>query len=281
MGCRVTIIGNSAFALTGLTSVTFPASVTNIGNYAFEECNQLTNVTIPASVTSIGDGAFPECFTLRAITVDTNNSAYISVAGVLFNKSQTALIQYPAGKVGISYTTPGSVTKIGDYAFEGCNHLTTVTIPASVTNIGDYAFDCCSSLTSVYFPGNAPTADSLCSFATTTDGLLFAWHHRLEYSFCRSAAVLWNPLIQTSDGSFGVQNNQFGFNITGTPNIPDRGGSLHQSGQSRLDSAPDPHAHQRFGLFQRSAVDELPRPLLRPRLAMNVQGVRFSDKTAA
>jgi hypothetical protein len=33
-------------------------------------------------------------------------------------------------------------------------------------------------------------------------------------------AVLWNPQAQTSDGSFGVQSNQFGFNITGTTNIP-------------------------------------------------------------
>jgi hypothetical protein len=32
--------------------------------------------------------------------------------------------------------------------------------------------------------------------------------------------VLWNPLIQTGDGNFGVQNNQFGFDITGTPAIP-------------------------------------------------------------
>jgi hypothetical protein len=32
--------------------------------------------------------------------------------------------------------------------------------------------------------------------------------------------VLWNPLIQTGDGSFGVRSNQFGFNITGTTNIP-------------------------------------------------------------
>ncbi|MGH7953958.1 MAG: hypothetical protein ACREFE_18830 [Limisphaerales bacterium] len=31
---------------------------------------------------------------------------------------------------------------------------------------------------------------------------------------------MWNPQAQTSDGSFGVQNNQFGFNITGTRNIP-------------------------------------------------------------
>ncbi len=33
-------------------------------------------------------------------------------------------------------------------------------------------------------------------------------------------AVLWNPLINTGDGSFGLSNNQFGFNITGTSNIP-------------------------------------------------------------
>jgi len=28
--------------------------------------------------------------------------------------------------------------------------------------------------------------------------------------------VLWNPVIQTGDGGFGVRNNQFGFDITGT-----------------------------------------------------------------
>jgi len=32
--------------------------------------------------------------------------------------------------------------------------------------------------------------------------------------------VLWNPLIKTADDSFGLSNNQFGFNITGTTNIP-------------------------------------------------------------
>jgi hypothetical protein len=27
---------------------------------------------------------------------------------------------------------------------------------------------------------------------------------------------MWNPLIQTGDGSFGVRNGRFGFSITGT-----------------------------------------------------------------
>ena len=31
--------------------------------------------------------------------------------------------------------------------------------------------------------------------------------------------MLWHPLIQTGDGSFGLRSNQFGFNITGSTNI--------------------------------------------------------------
>jgi hypothetical protein len=31
--------------------------------------------------------------------------------------------------------------------------------------------------------------------------------------------VLWNPQVQTSDASFGVRTNQFGFTITGTSGL--------------------------------------------------------------
>jgi hypothetical protein len=31
---------------------------------------------------------------------------------------------------------------------------------------------------------------------------------------------LWNPQIQSTEANFGFQNNQFGFNITGPPNLP-------------------------------------------------------------
>ena len=47
---------------------------------------------------------------------------------------------------GVAY----SVTSIGNYAFEYCDGLTSVTIPNSVTSIGQSAFDGCSGLTSVH-----------------------------------------------------------------------------------------------------------------------------------
>ena len=45
-----------------------------------------------------------------------------------------------------SITIPSSVTSIGSYAFSGCTSLTSITIPSGVTNIGDSAFYGCDSL---------------------------------------------------------------------------------------------------------------------------------------
>ncbi len=51
-----------------------------------------------------------------------------------------------------SITIPNSVTWIVDYAFFGCSSLTSITIPDSVTDIGRYAFSGCSGLTSITIP---------------------------------------------------------------------------------------------------------------------------------
>jgi len=51
-----------------------------------------------------------------------------------------------------SVIIPGTVTSIGDNAFDSCDDLASVTIPKSVTNIGEFAFVRCYSLTSVTIP---------------------------------------------------------------------------------------------------------------------------------
>ena len=53
-----------------------------------------------------------------------------------------------------SVTIPNSVTSIGNRAFSGCSSLTSITIPKSVTAIADYTFSGCSKLTSVTIPNS-------------------------------------------------------------------------------------------------------------------------------
>jgi BspA type Leucine rich repeat region (6 copies) len=252
-GLIVTSIGQGAFASDyNLTSVTIPNSVTSIGVVAFGGCSSLTNVTISDSVTSIGNGAFALCTNLTsvtigngvtsigdsafagdalltAITVATNNPTYSSANGVLFDKSQTMLIQCPTGLRG-SYTIPGSVTSIGDDAFYECESLTSVTIPGSVTSIGYYAFGGSPSLTSVYFTGNAPSPTNDSTVFSGVTPLYRPDPTTVYYlpgitgwgaMFDGRPTAPWflpNPLILTHSASFGVQPGGFGFTISWATN---------------------------------------------------------------
>ena len=152
---------------SGLTSLTIPSSVTEIGSYAFEDCCGLTSLTIPSSVTSIGWYAFEGCSGLTSLTIPSSvteigRETFMGCSGLtsLTIPSSVTSIGWSAfsGCSGLtSLTIPSSVTSIGYYAFSGCSGLTSLTIPSSVTSIDDNAFSGCSGLTSIYvYPEKVP-----------------------------------------------------------------------------------------------------------------------------
>ena len=156
---EVTNIGSKAFKECGkLTSIIIPNKVVNISDYAFQQCSSLTSITIPNSVTSIGGYALGECAKLQSIDVDSDNPAFSSQDGILFNKLKTTVIQYPTGKINTNYTIPNSVTTIAISAFRHCR-LTYVTIPNSVTTIRDFAFGYCSNLMYITIGSNVTLID--------------------------------------------------------------------------------------------------------------------------
>ena len=163
-GLPVTAIGDSAFSFQDYpTQVTLPDSITTIGLEAFFGCRGLTQVTIPNSVTNIGDRAFAYCNGLTSIEVASLNGVYSSADGVLFNKAQTAILQYPGGRAG-AYILPSSVTDIRLWAFTYCAGLTQVTIPSNVTTIGESAFAYCTGRINLRVSdGLIPALASVCA----------------------------------------------------------------------------------------------------------------------
>ena len=168
IGSGTTTIGSGAFSSCfNLTAITVDAAnpaystldgaLLNKDQTAFIFCpgGKTGSYAIPASVATIDPYAFSSCPYLAAITVDTANSVYSSIDGVLLDKGQTSLITCPKGRTG-SYTIPPSIVAIEEYAFRSCSSLTDITVPDSVATIGSRAFSSCYSLAGVYFEGDAP-----------------------------------------------------------------------------------------------------------------------------
>ena len=118
-------------------------------------------------------------------------------------------------------TLPSQAVSIGSSAFYWCDSLVSLTVPNTVTNVGDWAFRYCASLTGVYFQGNAPAAGASV-FAGADHAIAYYLPGTTNWgsTLANRPTLLWNPSIQASGPSFGVQTNRFGFNITGTTNIP-------------------------------------------------------------
>jgi hypothetical protein len=137
-------------------------------------------VTIPGSIASIADAAFAGCTSLASVTL------------------------------------PASLTLIGREAFQDCTSLTNITIPANVTFLGDNAFTGCTNLTSAFFKGNAPGSGGYQFSGTGTTVYYLPGATGWGATFWSHPTRLWNPLMQAS--SLGPAG--FGFNITGTADIP-------------------------------------------------------------
>ena len=151
-GCKNSTIPNGVESIaedafnrcSGLTSITIPSSVTEIGGWSFWFTG-LTSITIPNTVTYIGTNPFGGCAGLEEIVVEAGNPVFDSRNGC------NAIIRTSTNELlaGCQNTViPDDVTRIGNNAFYYCSTLTgELVIPEQITSIGHYAYEKCTGLT--------------------------------------------------------------------------------------------------------------------------------------
>ena len=113
---KVTEIGQNAFRNNqDMVRLNIPENVTVIGDEAFANCNYLTQIALPDTLKKIGNYAFSVCNKLKELTI------------------------------------PERVEEIGEGAFFSCYGLRTLVINAQPVNLGSYIFASCASLTQAEF----------------------------------------------------------------------------------------------------------------------------------
>ena len=165
-----TTLGDYAFtrAGTGFTAVTFPETLTTIGDDAFFSCTRLAAVTIPASVTSIGESAFKECTALASLTL-----------------------------MDIQNATAEQRLNIDSRAFSGCA-LTSVTIPSRAYNLGTGVFGSMATLKTATVLANLNNAPNIFTGSGSIQGF--------SVTFADSVIVITDSMLRNSavsEVSFG------------------------------------------------------------------------------
>lgn len=187
----VTSISDSAFSSSGITSVTIPNSVTQIGAFAFYDCRGLTSVNLPNSAATIGVYTFGNCTSLKSVTanwtspisIDRNVFEGLNLANIALNIPEGTQVDYNdaaiwtdfnlngqeiiAGQTivanGINYvvtktSAPYEVAVGSNTAIVGVPNLLTEVVSNgnsfAVTSIADQAFYGSQSITGVEIPNS-------------------------------------------------------------------------------------------------------------------------------
>ena len=228
----ITTIGNYAFSdMTNLSKISLPSSLLSIGKNAFYHCASLSSITIPANVDTIVPFAFAGCSALTSIRVNAKNTTYDSrnscnavihtATNTLAVGCQNTVIPADVVKIGdaaferatFSYIEiPNTVTEIAQYAFYGCEYLTTIDLPDNLTTLGYAAFRHCNALNEVVIPSTVTQVEGSTFSGCTSLTSIVVESGNTKYDSRNSC----NAIIETATNTLiaGCQNTVIPNNVT-------------------------------------------------------------------
>lgn len=134
---------------SNLKELSLPASIVDIGDWAFSLCTSLEVINLPDEVSSFGIGVFYGCEKLAEVTVPQG-------ATILGSESFTGCTNL------LRVILPEGISGIGDKAFAFCRKLEHVSIPEGMRSIGNSAFSFCAALQELYLPASITEIGPLC-----------------------------------------------------------------------------------------------------------------------
>ena len=174
----VSSVGAYAFYLSGISSVTLPASISNVDDRAFRssdvasvlvagdnpfyssfdgalyDADQLSLLLIPEGkqgavllpkTAEVAEASvFSHCPLVDSISVEKGGAAFASENGLLYSSDLTTLLRVPAGAAEITIREGCATIAAG--ALEACAKLERINAPASVTSISPDVFTAISTV---------------------------------------------------------------------------------------------------------------------------------------
>ena len=138
-----------------LTTIHLPASLTEIGAYAFSGAKKLENIVLApeSQLAVIGHNAFDGCIAFTAIKVEN-----VEEPEALVIPATVAFIGDYAFRGcafdSLAFEKEGALRDLGYKVFADCVSLTVIDIPAFLTSVDFDAFSGCSALAVAYIPAD-------------------------------------------------------------------------------------------------------------------------------
>ena len=207
-----------------ITSYSISATVKTLGAYSFNNCNLLIDLSIPQSVSIVESdysgmytyGAFEFCNSLVNLyykgTVDEWTE--ITFEWTSSNPMEYAENEYFNGELVTDVVLSNGITSICDYAFYGCDSLSSITIPNSVITIGEEAFEHCENLKNMYYTGTADDWVKISFGSSESNPMCYAENEYFNGKLVTNI-VLTNDITQVRNYTF------YGCDLLSSITIPD------------------------------------------------------------
>ncbi len=200
-------IGTGAFALSELTSVVIPDSVSFIDGQAFASNESLENVTLGSGLKTLGKYAFANCSSLKNIIL---NPGLESIKEGAFQ-----------GCTALESVDFGGAVSIAKGAFKGCDSLKSVVLGEKTENVANDAFpECKNHAVTIYLN----LGDGGTDFST------------VPFENAQNALVICGVGCSVSGGHLGTGTGTLDFDTGGADVVlntrPDMSGTFYRLGDT-------------------------------------------------